>query len=585
MLLREATAQRAAIRFRRLYLESINAKGIPYDIAWRLTVLSVRAMWLSKEVVATVLIIAMMLLCTLPLGSENVPFFQRISYFALISISAVFGCIILFMPIGFLRIKGWVNSGVAAVLTVVLGVVWYAACFINIRTLLGIDLPFTVPEIFLRTGPVISIAIVLNLLISPYSLKKLLKEARPQFSLLNLMDEKKRGHLISMSAQGHYVSVATSKGSELFRMKSSDAFETVDPRIGVQIHRSHWIAISAIKSIDERNRTVELIDGQKLPISHQKMPTLTLELSRRNMFRQQEKLFSRAESDVGPLRKLFTEHENTRARIDENFLRAFQGEDLSERQKYSIAKEMHKFGTTSPTFLTTQVVHFVGLCAMGPFGLYTLSWYQPLLFWLIGYILMSLVVVPAHGLIWYLDLKNGSKAWLAIGLAFLFESLLAVAILPLLAYLMFGPIFVSVPVFFLSTLAMLSVILPNLYIGVREHQSYSSWKRALDIPPILLQIPYESRGEIVSISAGRRFVTVKTTAGDATVKKQFKEALLMLGERQGLQIHRSHWVASAFVKGRKVSGAANFVEMTTGDLVPLAAINIGVVDAHLGNVA
>ena len=585
MLLREPGAKLAAIRFRRLYLETVSSQRFDTATAWRLALLQSKAVWLSKEVVAICIAVLMMLVCTMPLGSEALPHLLRITYFLLVAISTLAGLILLFLIIAFARIKRFFGDKTTTALAVLSSVVCYASSFEVWRALLALPLAFTLPEITVRAGLVMATAVLIILAVSPYTLSRLMRQSNPNANLQNLLEESKRGRLVAISAQDHYVGVTTTLGTELLRMKLSDAIDGVNPGIGLQVHRSHWVAISAIKSVDERARTVEVIDGQVLPVSEQKMPELILELVIKDVYRQQEKLFARSGSNIGLLEKLLAANRETKRVIDQIYLEAFRGKQLSERKKFQIAQQIHKLGTTTAVFLAIQTVHFVGLSSMGPFGLYALDWYQPVLFWLIGYALMAVVVVPLHPLIWYMDFKFGSKAYPAVVAALLCETTLAVMILPPLAHFMFGPGFVPVPIFFISTLVMLAVIIPSIYAGVREHQSFQAWKTALNIPPIMLQLPYEARGEIVSISAKSRAVLVNTTAGGTVLKKQFGDALALLGEREGLQVHRSHWVAKEFVKGRRVENGSNFVLLTTGDTVPLSVANIAMLDEFLTEAA
>lgn len=79
--------------------------------------------------------------------------------------------------------------------------------------------------------------------------------------------------VLSLTAQDHYVEVSTDLGSELCLMRLSDAIEQVKPIAGFQIHRSHWVAKSAIKKVDANATApkVHLSDGRKLSISKSRL--------------------------------------------------------------------------------------------------------------------------------------------------------------------------------------------------------------------------------------------------------------------------------------------------------------------------
>lgn len=78
-----------------------------------------------------------------------------------------------------------------------------------------------------------------------------------------------RGPLVSLSVSDHYVEVTTTKGRGLVLMRFSDAIREAQPTPGLQIHRSHWVALAAVaRTLRADGRlVVELGDGRRLPIS------------------------------------------------------------------------------------------------------------------------------------------------------------------------------------------------------------------------------------------------------------------------------------------------------------------------------
>lgn len=59
----------------------------------------------------------------------------------------------------------------------------------------------------------------------------------------------KRGDLWGLSSELHYVRVHTSLGHDLVLMRLADAIEQSDAIEGLQVHRSHWVALDGVKSI------------------------------------------------------------------------------------------------------------------------------------------------------------------------------------------------------------------------------------------------------------------------------------------------------------------------------------------------
>jgi len=79
--------------------------------------------------------------------------------------------------------------------------------------------------------------------------------------------------LYYLSVQDHYVEAVTAKGSHLVLMRFGDAVEELDGLDGLQIHRSHWIAKSAVTGVKRENGKllVEMRNGIKLPISRSRL--------------------------------------------------------------------------------------------------------------------------------------------------------------------------------------------------------------------------------------------------------------------------------------------------------------------------
>lgn len=87
--------------------------------------------------------------------------------------------------------------------------------------------------------------------------------------LLGRLPLAKRGSLIRLSAQDHYTEVVTEAGSELVLMRLADAIAEAAPTEGLRIHRSHWVASSAVTGSHRRNGRVfvSLDDGTEMPVS------------------------------------------------------------------------------------------------------------------------------------------------------------------------------------------------------------------------------------------------------------------------------------------------------------------------------
>lgn len=87
--------------------------------------------------------------------------------------------------------------------------------------------------------------------------------------LLDRLPFAKRGALVALSAEDHYVNVCTTKGHEMLLMRLSDAIKEVGSTAGLQIHRSHWVAtdqIADVRRINDRGE-ITLSTGHVRPVS------------------------------------------------------------------------------------------------------------------------------------------------------------------------------------------------------------------------------------------------------------------------------------------------------------------------------
>jgi len=94
--------------------------------------------------------------------------------------------------------------------------------------------------------------------------------------LMLRLPPEKRGELRYMSMQDHYVEVVTAKGRELVLLRLADAIAEAGEGAGVQIHRSHWVAFSAIASVNRNDGkpVAVLKDATELPVSRTYLPAL-----------------------------------------------------------------------------------------------------------------------------------------------------------------------------------------------------------------------------------------------------------------------------------------------------------------------
>lgn len=88
-------------------------------------------------------------------------------------------------------------------------------------------------------------------------------------AILQKLPEEKRGDLLRLEAQGHYLRVVTSLGEELILMRLKDALALLPPGLGLQVHRSHWVASSAVLQVKQvaKKLVVSCEGGINIPVS------------------------------------------------------------------------------------------------------------------------------------------------------------------------------------------------------------------------------------------------------------------------------------------------------------------------------
>lgn len=75
--------------------------------------------------------------------------------------------------------------------------------------------------------------------------------------------------ILRISGRDHYVDVYTEAGVSTLLMRFSDALDELDEARGLRVHRSHWVAADAVKTIerDGHRMFLRLLCGAQVPVS------------------------------------------------------------------------------------------------------------------------------------------------------------------------------------------------------------------------------------------------------------------------------------------------------------------------------
>lgn len=93
--------------------------------------------------------------------------------------------------------------------------------------------------------------------------------AQGEPAILKRVQLPQRGRLLALTVSDHYVEIVTDKGTSLVLMRLSDAIAETEGVPGLQVHRSHWVALDAVKRVYRKSGKLmlELSNGSEVPVS------------------------------------------------------------------------------------------------------------------------------------------------------------------------------------------------------------------------------------------------------------------------------------------------------------------------------
>lgn len=126
------------------------------------------------------------------------------------------------------------------------------------------------------TTLVISVIVMAVLDIFTRHLSPLPEDPPRTVPLLDRLPLDKRGALVALSVEDHYVRVRTAKGEEMILMRLADAIREVGPTPGAQVHRSHWAAFGQVTSVsrDGDRAVLKMSTGGDIPVSRRHIPII-----------------------------------------------------------------------------------------------------------------------------------------------------------------------------------------------------------------------------------------------------------------------------------------------------------------------
>ena len=210
---------------------------------------------------------------------------------------------------------------------------------------------------------------------------------------------------------------------------------------------------------------------------------------------------------------------------------------------------------------------------LSPFGMNEVPMLWSMLYWIItcvsGYLIYMPIVFFGHQLL----ASILPVQWCRIALSTFIASILMSFVVPMISWLVFS-IEINFSAQFLAVFPKAIVIggvltfisfLQDYLLSQKaelvtqknineEHQAQAFKKTNLDIEEFMALLPIDKRGKLICLEMADHYVKVYTEKGHHLVLMRFKDALEKLAQYQGLQTHRSWWVATNAITAMKKDG-------------------------------
>ncbi|ARN72928.1 hypothetical protein BST96_01690 [Oceanicoccus sagamiensis] len=89
-------------------------------------------------------------------------------------------------------------------------------------------------------------------------------------------------------------------------------------------------------------------------------------------------------------------------------------------------------------------------------------------------------------------------------------------------------------------------------------------------PGFVKLLSSNNQGELQAVHAQEHFIKVWTDAGSELIRFKFGTAMMELECHQGMQVHRSYWVADAAVKQVKKAGSKYLIVLNNDEVIPVS---------------
>ncbi len=189
---------------------------------------------------------------------------------------------------------------------------------------------------------------------------------------------------------------------------------------------------------------------------------------------------------------------------------------------------------------------------------------------------LAFVTTPFHLLI-------GANLWLLTGIHIILTSLIFSAIQPHFARLFLDEGIVGFQTLFLPMLVFYSLAEFYMLSRLNTSLSFQRYQARHRQPSIESLIPAEKSGALVSMSSQDHYVEIVTDRGSHLERMTMKNAVELVPEASGLQVHRSHWVAYNSILELEKTAERHAVLLQNGVKIPVGKTKVAEVRAYLNN--
>lgn len=187
---------------------------------------------------------------------------------------------------------------------------------------------------------------------------------------------------------------------------------------------------------------------------------------------------------------------------------------------------------------------------------------------------LSILLFPLH-------VKFRMEIWLLVAInvllsavVFSFFQPLAESILTQGEVLQFSDLFSKMLIFY-------AIAVSYLQSRINSQVCLNCFIKRHDAKSLLNFMPASKRGTLISFTAQDHYVEIVTTKGKHLQRMSMKNAMALVPKQQGLQVHRSHWVAYQAILAVELLADRHFLILRNGMKIPVSKAKLEAIEAYL----